>query len=206
MEIRKDLELVAVDFENGGKKAVMTFLDMERKEVRTINFNKQTYKDGNYVDDPEKSAKVDEWCDTYFQTSFDNLASAIGQIHDVYIYEKFNSLFEVDTVAKFNKEMVGQIFQTEVKEIIVDDYFIKIRYEIEGETYESKMTFGNYIESMKQWFVDPQKKDKVLAKFEDKFGVPVNRKDELIGHPLMVEVKTAFGTHFYGDIKKFPKK
>lgn len=206
MEIRENLELVAVDFENNGKKAVMTFLDIERREVRTINFNKQTYKDGNYVDDPEKAAKVDEWCDTYFQTSFENLSSAIGQTHDVYIYEKFNSLFEVDSVAKFDKDMVGQIFQTEVKEIIVDDYFIKIRYEIEGETYESKMTFGNYVENMNQWFVDPQKKEKVFAKFEDKFGVPVDRKDEIIGHPLMVEVKTAFGTHFYGDIKKFPKK
>ena len=28
----------------------------------------------------------------------------------------------------------------------------------------------------------------------------------LIGHPLMVEVKSAFGNNFYGDIKKFPKE
>ncbi len=28
----------------------------------------------------------------------------------------------------------------------------------------------------------------------------------LIGHPIMVEVKSAFGTSLYGDIKKFPRK
>ena len=61
------------------------------------------------------------------------------------------------------------------------------------------------MESMKQWFVDPQKKEREYQKFEDKYGVPVSEKDSLIGHPLMVEVKSAFGTHYYGDIKKFPK-
>jgi len=133
------------------------------------------------------------------------LADCIGQKKDVYVYDRFNSLFEVQQVDKFTKDMVGCILQTEVKEIIVDDYFIKIRYDYEGKTYESKQTFGKYMESMKQWFVDPQKKEREYQKFEDKYGVPVSEKDSLIGHPLMVEVKAAFGTHYYGDIKKFPK-
>lgn len=204
MELRKDLELVNVEYE--GKKAILTFLDRERAEVRVVNFNKQIYKDGKFIDDQEKADKVETWCQEFFETTFDALPAKIGCKKDVYIYEKFNSLFELSEVRKFSADMVGQIYQTEVKEIVVDDYFIKIRYDIEGDIYESKMTFGNYVESMKQWFVDPQKKAQIYKKFEDKYLVPVERKDELIGHALMVEVKTAFGSSYWGDIKKFPRK
>ena len=206
MEIRKELELVNVEYESGNKKAVMTFLDRERHQVRVVNFNQQSYNNGKYVDDPEKAQKVEQWCHDYFQTSFDRLTDCVGQKKDIYCYERFNSLWEVDQIEKFTVDMVGQIYQTEVKEITVDDYFIKIRYEIEGKTYESKMTFGVYNKDLKEWFQDPQKKAMQYKKFEDKYHVPVERKDELIGHPLMVEVKAAFGTNYYGDIKKFPAK
>lgn len=206
MEIRKELELVNVEYESGNKKAVMTFLDRERHQVRVVNFNQQSYDNGKYVDDPEKAQKVEQWCHDYFQTSFDRLTDCVGQKKDIYCYERFNSLWEVDQIEKFTVDMVGQIYQTEVKEITVDDYFIKIRYEIEGKTYESKMTFGVYNKDLKEWFQDPQKKVMQYQKFEDKYHVPVERKDELIGHPLMVEVKAAFGTNYYGDIKKFPTK
>lgn len=204
MELRKDLELVSVDYENGGKKAVMTFLDKERKQVRLVNFNRQTYADNKYVDDPEKAEKVDQWCDEYFGCSFDGLAECVGQRKDVYCYDTFNSLWETKQIKKFSADMVGQIFQTEVKEIVVDDFFIKIRYEIDGETYESKMTFGTYFKSTREWYQDPVKKEAQYRKFEEKFHVPVEQKDALIGHPLMVEVKSAFGNNYYGDIKKFP--
>ena len=206
MELRKDLELVSVDYESNKKKAVLTFLDKERKQVRIVNFNKQVYRDNNYVDDAEKNKKVDGWCDEYFGCGFDDLAECVGQKKDVYCYERFNSLWEVDQIEKFTADMVGQIYQTEVKEITVDDYFIKIRYEIDGKTYESKMTFGTYFQATKEWYQDPVKKEQQYKRFEDKFHVPVERKDELIGHPLMVEVKSAFGTNYYGDIKKFPTR
>lgn len=206
MEIRKELELVNVEYESGNKKAVMTFLDRERHQVRVVNFNQQSYNNGKYVDDPKKAEAVEQWCQNYFQTSFDRLTDCVGQKKDIYCYERFNSLWEVDQIEKFTADMVGQIYQTEVKEITVDDYFIKIRYEIEGKTYESKMTFGVYNKDLKEWFQDPQKKAMQYKKFEDKYHVPVERKDELIGHPLMVEVKAAFGTNYYGDIKKFPAK
>ena len=206
MEIRKDLELVSVEYEENGKKAVFTFLDRERKQVRLVNFNKLAYSDGKYVEDVEKAKKVDEWCAEYFQCSFSDLAECVGQKKDIYCYDKFNSLWEVEQIEKFTVDMVGQIYQTEVKEIILDDYFIKIRYEIEGKTYESKMTFGIYFKDKKGWFQDPIKKETQYRKFEEKYHVPVERRDELIGHPLMVEVKSAFGSNYYGDIKKFPVK
>lgn len=204
MELRKELKLVAVEYENNGKKAVMTFLDEERKQVRVVNFNKQVYQDNKFVDDEEKAKKVDEWCKTYFDTAFDKLETKIGCRKDVYCYEKFNSLWEVEQIEKFTADMVGQIYQTEVKEIVVDDYFIKIRYAIDGKTYESKMTFGIYMKDSKEWFQDPIKKESQYQKFLDKFHVTVENRAALIGHPLMVEVKSAFGNSFYGDIKKFP--
>ncbi len=206
MELRKNLELVRVDYENGSKKAIMTFLDRERKEVRTVNFNRQSYSNGEYVDDPEKAEKVDNWCSDIFGTTFDKLTDCVGVQKDVYVYDRFNSLFEIDQVEKFTPDMKGQVYQTEVKEIKVDDYHIRIRYDIGGKTYESKQTFGDYVEAMKSWFVDPNKKAREYAKFQDKFGVPVEEADSLVGHALMVEVKVAFKKFYYGDIKAFPRK
>lgn len=206
MEIRKNLELVAVDYESDGKKAVMTFLDKERSEIRVVNFNRQIYRDGKYIDDDDKAAKVDEWCSRFFNTTFEGLADQIGTKKDVYVYDRFNSLFEVEQVEKFTSDMVGQIFQTAISEIVVDNTAIRVRYEIEGRLYESKMTYAVYFEQTKQWLVDPQKKAKQFDKFKDKFGVPVEEKDSLIGHPLMVEGKLAMGKYPYGDMKKFPSK
>lgn len=206
MELRPNLELVNVEYESGNQKAVMTFLDRERKQVRVVNFNRQIYKDNKYIDDPDKAAKVDEWCQKYFSTTFDNLASCIGQKRDVYTYERFNSLWEIEQIEKFTPDMKGQIFQTEVKEIVVDDYFIKIRYLINGSVYESKQTFGTYMKESHEWFQDPNKKQKEYEKFLNKYHVPVEQAQTLIGHPLMVEVKAAFGTNYYGEIKAFPRK
>lgn len=206
MEIRKNLELVAVDYESNGKKAVMTFLDAERRQVRVVNFNRQSFRDGKYVDDPDKAEKVDQWCADYFKCGFAELGEQIGVKLDVYCYDRFNSLWEIEQIAKFTADMVGQIYQTEVKDIAVDDYFIKIHYDIEGKTYESKMSYGIFMQGTREWYQDPVKKESQYKKFQEKFHVPVERKDELVGHPLMVEVKTAFGSNYYGDIKKFPTR
>lgn len=206
MEIRENLELVAVDYENGGKKAVMTFLDAERRQVRVVNFNQQSYKDGKFVDDADKAEKVANWCEEYFKCKFEELPSKLGAKQNVYCYTNFNSLWEIDQIEKFDADMVGQIFQTEIKEITVDDFFIRIRYEIEGKTYESKMGFGTYFKATKEWYQDPVKKEQQYRRFEEKFHVPVEEKDTLVGHPIMVEVKSAFGTNYYGDIKKFPQR
>ena len=203
-ELRKELELVEVVFEAEGKKAVLTFLDRELGEIREVNFNRQVYKNGKYVDSDDKAAKVDEWCREYFKVKFDKLDTCIGQKKDVYCYENFSSLFEVDLVEKFTEAQNGKIYQTEVKEIIVDDLFIKTRFEIEGKLYEAKQSCCKYIESMQQYFPDPVKKEREYRKFEEKFGVPVEKKDSLTGSKLIVEVKSAFGKYYYADIKPMP--
>ena len=90
MEFLEQLELVDVTFED--KKAVLTFLDEDRGEIREVNFNKQSYdSDANkFVDDEEKAAKVEEWCEEHFNLPFDRLAEAIGERKDIYAYDKFN--------------------------------------------------------------------------------------------------------------------
>lgn len=203
-ELKKGLELVEVVYENEGKKATLTFLDAEAGEIREVNFNRQVYKDGKYVDSDEKAKKVDTWCKEYFKTKFDKLHTCIGVKKDVYCYPTFSSLFEVDMVEKFTEAMKGKVYQTKVKEVIVDDLFIKIRYEIEGKLYESKQSMCKFVEKMGQYYPDPVKKEKELAKFEEKFGVPIEKKDRLVGQKLIVEVKTAFGKYYYGDIKPMP--
>ena len=90
MELLKNLELVNVEYENEGQKAILTFLDEERGEVRTVNFNKQVYADGKYINDQTKEQKVESWCAEYFDTSFDKLQKAIGTRHDIYAYDNFN--------------------------------------------------------------------------------------------------------------------
>lgn len=208
MELLNNLELVDVVFE--GQKATLVFLHEERGEIREVNFNKQSYDSDakKFIDDPEKAAKVDEWCEQFFGLSFDRLAEAIGERKDVYAYDNFNSLFEVSVVSKFDEDMIGQIFEADIKEVIDDGRKIAIRFEYEGNVYESKMSYADYMESRKEWFVNPQKKTKQYAKFEDKFLIPVSRKDELVGKSVMVEVKKAMGKWVYSEIKPFrkPKK
>lgn len=206
MELLKNLELVNVEYENEGQKAILTFLDEERGEVRTVNFNKQVYADGKYINDQAKEQKVESWCAEYFDTSFDKLQKAIGTRHDIYAYDNFNSLFEVEIVEKFTSDQVGEFFQTEISEIVVDSNAIRIRFPYDGGTYESKMTYAVYMEDMKRWFVDPLKKKKVFDKFAEKFHCTVENNQELIGKQINVEVKSAFGKFPYADIKKFPEK
>lgn len=205
MEILKNLELVNVEFED--KKATLTFLDEERGEIREVNFNKKTYdqETGKYVDDQKKAEKVEEWCQEIFGLPFDRLAEAIGERRDVYVYDRFNSLFEVDIVEKFTVDDEGLIFETVVDEVEDDGIAVRIKFKHEGKQYESRMSYADYLETKKQWFVNPQKQRKQYEKFEEKFGITIDQKDELVGKKVMVEVKMAFGKFPYAEIKSFPK-
>ena len=118
MELRKGLELVNVEYDNNGQKAVLTFLDKERGEVREVNFNRQVYKDKKYVNDEDKAKKVDGWCHDIFGCEFSELQKCVGRKCDVYEYPDFNALFECDVVEKFTEDMVGQIYQTKIDKVI----------------------------------------------------------------------------------------
>jgi hypothetical protein len=205
MELLEQLELVDVVYED--KKACLVFLDESRGEIREVNFNRQAFDQvtKKFIDDPEKAAKVDEWCEEYFQLDFDRLAEAIGERKDVYCYDNFNSLFEVQMLAKFEDDMLGQIFEVEVINALDDGKKISIQFEYEGQLYESKMQYADYLDARKEWFINPQKRIKQYKKFEEKFHIPVNRIGELVGKEVMVEVKKAMGKYIYCEIKPFKK-
>lgn len=207
MEFLEQLELVNVEFEDM-KKATLIFLDESRGEIREVNFNKQDYdkESQKFIDSPEKAEKVETWCQEYFGLTFDRLAEAIGEKKDVYCYDKFNSLFPVKQISKFDEDMLGQIFETDVVHAEDDGKKISIQFEYEGNIYESKMQYADYLEAKNEWFVNPQKRKKQYEKFEDKFGLLVGEIDQLIGKTIMVEVKKAMGKWIYSEIKPFPKK
>lgn len=203
MEMKENLELVDVELDS--KKAVLTFLDAANAVIHTVNWNKQVYENNKWVDSAEKSEKVDGWARDYFGCEYSELPSKVGITATVYVYDNYCSMWESNSTTKFTADMKGEIYQTEIKDILVEDFFIKIQYEIDGKTYESKQTLGKYLENVKRWYKDPQKEVKEKAKFEDKYGVPVEEAATLIGLPIIVECKSAFGEHYYGDIKK-PKR
>lgn len=206
MILLENLELIDVKYENDNKKAVLTFLDEERGEIREVNFNKQSFDNGKYVDDPDKAEKVEKWSEDLFKLTYDTLAQAIGERKDVFAYDNFNSLFQVSQVSKFDNDMVGQIFEAVVHEVLDDGIAIRIRFDYEEKTYESKMSYSDYVEVRKEWFVNPQKRTKQYDKFEKKFGIKVEEKEKLVGKLVMVEVKKAMGKWVYCEIKPFPKK
>ena len=203
-ELAKNLELVAVEYDQGGQKAVLTFLDAEQGFIRDVNFNKQIFdNDANkFVNDAEKAEKVEQWCQDFFGVTFENLTEAIGSKQTVYVYDGFNSLFEVTQVDKFPREWVGQIFSTTIESVEDTGQRISIKYKIEDKLLETKLQYSDYVEALKQWFVNPQKKEKQFAKFKERYGISFDEKDKLIGKDVMVEVKLAFQKFPYGEIKK----
>ena len=207
MELLKDLELVEVTYESENKKAVLTFHYEEAGEVREISFNKQSWDatKSKFVDDPEKATKVDEWCQEYFGTTFDKLTDCIGIRKDVYDYDTYCSLWETSSVDKFTEDDLGLIDEGIIKEIKVDDIGIKIHIEYEGKTYESKMVYSKWMDSLKRFLTNPQERKKKIAKFEEKFGVSLENKDELIGKTVMFEVKKAGGKFIWVELKAFKK-
>lgn len=201
-EIRKSLPLEEVEYNEG--VATLTFLDQERGQILQVKlfsklFDKKTKK---MVEDDEQAEKAEKNAQEYFGVAFDDLNKAVGQEHDIYVYDRFCSLWEVDVVEKLSKDMEGDIFQTSIEEIKDDGKGIRIRFKHEGKLYESKMMYSDYKESLGQWFVNPNKQHTQFSKFKEKFGVSIENADEIVGNDIMVEVKVAFGKHAYAEIKK----
>lgn len=203
----EQLAVVEVTIEDS--KATLVFLDTEAGEIREVNFNKKSYdkETQKFVADPEKAAKVDAQVLELLGLAFDDLEQAVGQKHDVYCYEKFNSLVEsnIREVAKFEGDMVGQILNGEIVEVAIEKEGIRIYVDYEGDTYRSNMSYTKQIGG--QYYPDPQKKLKQIGKFEEKFGVPAGQGEQLVGKTVMFEVKKFAGNNaIYIEIKPFPKK
>lgn len=209
----KELELVSVEYDNG--TALLTFLDEELGEIREVNLRKTRFdqEKKKQVPDEKAAIRAEEIAQEFLGVSFDEIEKLIPQsdaeeshFFPVYIYEKFNSLKETIVVDKFSTDDVGAIFSTPVIDVFDDGKGIHIQFEEDGKLRQSNMGYSKYDEVRNQWFVNPQQKVKQYAKFEDKFGIKVEDMKDLIGKEIMVEIKLAFGTAAYAEIKPFPKK
>lgn len=206
MQLREQCSLIEVQYNQENTKVTLTFLDEEAGEILEVMFNKQSYdKDAQkFIEDASKEAKVEEWCKEYFDTTFDKLNSVIGVKKDVYHYDSFNSLWESEFPVKFTKDQEGEVLNCTITDVNDNGNIIQILYTDNdtGTLFKSNMSYSKYLEERKEWFVDPVKKERTMKKFKDKFGVDVEDAKELVGKEIMVEVRKAFGTNLYGDIKK----
>lgn len=202
----KDLELVSVEYDNG--TATLTFLDSDQGEIREVNIRKTKYDQDKkkQVPDEQAAIRAEETAMEFLGVAFDDIESVVDKFFPVYIYEKFNSLKPVVVIEKFTTDEVGAIFSTPVIEVFDDGKGIHIQFEEDGKLRQSNMGYSKYDEKRKEWFVNPQQKVKQYAKFEEKFGIKVENMKELVGKEIMVEIKLAFGTAAYAEIKPFPKK
>lgn len=186
------------EVQNNNDSVVFLCLQREESKVVEVKWNKGTYDSatGKIIPTDEKIDKVNDWCKQYFNLDLSTINKAVGKKIDVYVYETYASFWESDV--KFKPEDAGTKFDTVIDKIDYDDDAIVVRYKWNNDTYHTNYRFTQRVGE--DYFINPQKKRKQLQKFENKFGLPIERKDELIGLPIQVEIKTAFKKFAYGEI------
>lgn len=186
-----------------GTRLEMKFYDPENDVLRTVKFNKQSWdrEKGQFVDDPEKEERCEEWSQKYFGCSFDEVPEQVGVCRDIYVYDNFCSLWETEETQrakKFDAPVKG-IIKTKIENIYVDTVGIHVEYKYNDEIYESKYTFAEFVKDLKKWVRDPEREDRAKRRFKDIFGKDISEKDTLIGEEIQVQVKKAFAS-YYGEI------
>ncbi len=204
-----ELELVEVKVED--HSADMTFLYEELGEIREVRWYIDRYEDKKWVKSDEQREKFENNCESILKIAPDKIEDAVGNKYAVWEGEKYCYLWEPQEIEKFEADMVGQILNAEIVEINEYEAVIQIKLNYEDKIYQSKMNFGKWIQAMKKSLPDPQKKQRQLEKFEEKFHVPFDEKDSLIGTSVMIEVKknnmdSTGKNPTYIEIKALPKK
>lgn len=202
MERIENCQMIKAEVVNG-TRLEMKFYDPENDVLRTVKFNKQNWdrEKGQFVDDPEKEQKCEEWSQKYFGCSFDEVPEQVGVCRDIYVYDKFCSLWETDDTQRakrFDSPIKG-IIKTKIENIYVDTVGIHVEYKYNDELYESKYTYAEFVKDLKKWVRDPEREDRAKRRFKDIFGKDISEKDTLIGEEIQVQVKKAFSS-YYGEI------
>ena len=201
--ILKNLPLKEVEYKNEGTTALLTFLDVEQGQVLEVALHKGKYDEdkNKYIPDAEQAKKIEKISQEYFGCEFDKIEDQLDSEHDIYVYEKFSSLYHVDVVAPFKKEEKGKIFTTKITAVKDNGTALSIRYDVKGQPHQTKMNYSKFMDDVKKYIPMPTKKNRQLENFEKKFGVPFEEADKLIGQEILVEVKMAFNKFPYGEIK-----
>lgn len=200
MKYYKDLECVQAV--NNNNTLIFTYVVPEEKEIKEIKFHLDRYDNvkKKYVKDKKQKNRVIEWLRNYYGIdNVDDIQEAVGLVHDIFDYETFCSLWETEVIQKFTEDMVGKIITCTITDIMDDGNRILIKYEYDGDIYQSKMNYSQWL--IDGWYIDSIKKKRQFENFEKKFGVPFEQRESLIGKDINVEVKQ-LSEHFFGDIKK----
>lgn len=186
-------ELVNVEEKDG--KITLTFLANER--VYDINWNKKAYDSAlnDYVESEIKEQQVENWSQEYFGVPTKDLPTVLGATLPIYSYDTYASLWE--SQVKFTKEDKGKKENTVIDDIQITEDAILIFYTFEGQKHRSRMGFSTKVGN--NFYLNPIQQRKQFKNFEQKFGVPVEDKDTLVGKKIQVTVKQAF-SHYYGDV------
>lgn len=212
MIIKQNLELIEIKRSDKNTNADLIFLDIETNKTYSVHMNRQKWNKSTlqFEDNEEKAAKVDEWLMEELGIMFNNLEEAIGQVHDIYVYEDkerpFNSLFEVNEISKidelFYKKYRGGI-ETTIENIEDTGDRIRIIFKVDGTRYSSsistnkdKLRYGDWINSKSQFYPNALLEKKAFENFKKIFNIPFERKDELIGHKIKVFPAQA-GRNYY---------
>ncbi len=202
MERIANCEMIRAEIVNGNRLE-MKFYDEQNDVLRTVKFNKQNYdrEKGQFVDDPEKAAKCEEWSQEFFGCSFDEVPEKVGVRKDIYVYTNFCSLWESEETQRAKKfeSPVKGIIKTRIENIYLDNIGIHVEYKYNDELYESKYTTAEFAKSLKKWIRDPEREERAYKRFEEIFGKKVEERDQLIGAEIQVQVKKAFSS-YYGEI------
>ena len=202
MECIKNCQMIKAEIVNG-TRLEMKFYDAENDVLRTVKFNRQSYdrEKGQFVDDPAKAEKCEEWSQKYFGCSMDEVPEHVGAFHDVYVYDNFCSLWEAEDTQrakKFDSPVKG-IIKTKIENIYTDNIGIHVEYKYNGDLYESKYTTAECIKDLKKWVRDPEREARAKKRFKEIFGKDISEKNSLIGADIQVQVKKAFSS-YYGEI------
>lgn len=197
MKLIKDLEIVQVD--SDGKLIRFTTLDEVNEKIYEVKFHTEKYDQDTkkYIPDKATEERVENTLNELFGVGIDNVKDVVGRFHDVYVYDNFNSFYEVEVVEKFTKELKGKVFTAKITEINDDGNRINVFYEYQGKRYRSKFNYSTFLN--KKWYIDEQKQIRAYERFYDTFNIDFKDKDTIIGRIITVKVRD-FNGNYYGEI------
>lgn len=197
MKLIEDLEIVQV--ENNGKVIKFICLDEFNEKIYEVKFHLEKYNKTTkkYEEDQDTYEWVEKTLQDIFNVGIDDIQSVVGRFHNVYVYDYFNSFYEVNITEKFTKELKGKFLDAKITEITDDGNRINIYYDYNNKRYRSKFNYSTYFNN--KWFVDEIKKTRAYNRFKDTFNVDYSDKDTLIGRTITVKVRD-FNGNYYGEI------
>lgn len=191
----------------------LLFFNEEAGEVHTVRVKKQKYDEAKhaYVKDDETYKRYEETLADTLKVAPEDVDTLVGQSFDVWDAGNYCALWDSKTFSKFSEEDIGQILNADVVEIQVQDSKAVIVLDVDGEQYASNINWGNWVQSLNKSLPDPQRREKQQAKFETKFGIKWDNRDELIGKTVLIEVRkngmnSSGNAPTFIEIKPFAKK